>query len=92
MASQEMMAFVQTAFPFFLMGALFYFLVWRPQRKEQDARKSLLNSLKEGDEVVTIGGICGTIVSLTEKTVLLKVAENTEINFVRNAVSSVKKH
>lgn len=81
------MAMLQSVSPFVLMGALFYFMIWRPQRKEQEARKNLLDSLKKGDVVYTIGGIVGTIADLTEKTVVLEVAEGVNITFVRKAIS-----
>ena len=85
--SNETMALMQSVSPFVLMGALFYFMIWRPQRKEQQARKNLLDSLKQGDVVYTIGGMVGTIADLTEKTVVLEVAEGVKVTFIRKAIS-----
>ncbi|MBQ0108359.1 MAG: preprotein translocase subunit YajC [Phascolarctobacterium sp.] len=85
--SNETMALMQSVSPFVLMGALFYFMIWRPQRKEQQARKNLLDSLKPGDVVYTIGGMVGTIADLTEKTVVLEVAEGVKVTFIRKAIS-----
>lgn len=81
------MALINSLFPFFLMGGIFYFMLWRPKKKEQQKRMEFLNSLKEGDEVITIGGIFGTITAISEKRVKIRVAENVEIEMVRNAVS-----
>ena len=86
----ETMAMLQSLLPFFLMGGIFYFMLWKPQKKEQQRRNDMLNSLKKGDAVYTIGGICGVITCLSEKTVTLKVAENVEMKFLRSAVSGVQ--
>lgn len=69
------------------MGGIFYFMLWRPQKKEQEKRQNLLNSLKEGDEIITIGGIYGVITAISEKRVKVKVADGVEIDMARNAVS-----
>ena len=78
-----------TLITFGLVFAIFYFLIIRPQNKRQKETKSMLSALKKGDRVVTIGGIRGTIFSLKEDTVVLKVDDNTKIQFSRSAVSSV---
>ncbi|MFV1986939.1 MAG: preprotein translocase subunit YajC, partial [Gemmatimonadota bacterium] len=52
--------------------AIFYFLFFRPQRKQQQEHQSLVQGLKKGDEVTTVGGIVGTIVYLTDDRVTLK--------------------
>ena len=58
---------------------VFYFLIIRPQRKKQKDMKKLLEALKKGDKVVTIGGIRGSIQNVKEKTIVIKVDENTKI-------------
>ncbi len=85
--SEQTLQMLHMAAPIVLMGALFYFMIWRPQRKEQNARKEMLNGLKKGDEIFTIGGMCGKIVELTEKTVVLEVAEGVKVTYLRTAVS-----
>lgn len=72
-----------------LMFAVFYFLLIRPQQKRQKEHRNLLNSLKKGDKVVTIGGLHGTIVEVTDDTVVLRVNDVTKMTFNRNSVSSV---
>ena len=47
--------------PIVVMVAIFYFLLYRPQKKQQSRRRAMLDSLKKGDQVITIGGIYGTI-------------------------------
>ncbi len=87
MQGGDTMALLNSLWPFVLMGGIFYFMLWKPQKKEQQRRQDLLNSLKEGDEIITIGGIYGTITSISEKRVKVKVAEGVEIEMARNAVS-----
>lgn len=78
-----------TAIWFVLMIAVFYFVLIRPQQKRTKQRKTLLSSLKKNDKVVTIGGIFGTIVEITDEKVTLRVNESTKLTFDRNAISSV---
>lgn len=87
MAGGDMMAMINAIWPFILMGGIFYFMLWRPQKKEQQKRQNMLESLKKGDKIITIGGMYGTIINISEKKVTVEVAENVEINFVRSAIS-----
>lgn len=73
--------------PFALMFLVFYFLVIRPQARKAKESQSFLNSLKKGDEVLTTGGIFGTIVGVTEKFVDLKVADNTRLKVLKSHVA-----
>lgn len=79
----------QMLLPFILMFVIFYFLLIRPQQKKQKQRNQMLRSLKKGDKIVTIGGLHGTIVDLTDDTVVLRVNDVTKMTFDRSAVSSV---
>ena len=74
-----------------VMVAIFYFLLIRPQRKKDKAVKNMLNSLKTGDRICTIGGFYGTIAALKEDTVTLKLGslENTVV-IARWAIRSVE--
>ena len=74
-----------------MMIAIFYFFLIRPQSKRQKETEKMLAALKKGDKVVTIGGIHGTITSVKEKTVVLKVDDNAKIEFNRTAIASVEK-
>ena len=69
--------------------AIFYFLFFRPQRKQQQEHQSLVQSLKKGDEVTTVGGIVGTIVHLTDDRLTLKTGD-TRIEVERSKVGAVQ--
>ena len=80
---------LQTSWPILLMVVIFYFLLWRPQKKQQKERASLLGSLKKGQKIVTIGGIYGEIVELDDEKVKVQVSEKVELTFARTAVANV---
>ncbi len=80
---------IQLLLPFIIMFAVFYFILLRPQQAQQKKRKEMLNSLKQGDKVVTVGGILGEIVALREDYLTLKIADNCEVRISRSGVSSV---
>lgn len=73
--------------PFVLMFVIFYFLLIRPQQKKQKQRTAMLSALQKGDKVVTIGGLHGTIVEITDDIVVLKVNDVTKLTFDRNSIS-----
>lgn len=74
--------------PFIMMAFLFYFLLLRPQQREQARRRELLSQIKKNDRVVTTGGIIGTITDLSSdnRFVTLKVDDSTRIRFLRSAI------
>jgi len=74
---------------FGLIIFIFYFLVIRPQNKKQKEAKRMIEALKKGDKVVTIGGIRGQVTSVKEQTVTIKIDTDTKIEFNKSAVSSV---
>lgn len=76
--------------PFLAVIAIFYFIMIRPQQKKQKERNAMLQSLKKGDKVITIGGVHGTITDITEERVTLKVSDTTKLLFERSAVNAVK--
>ena len=67
--------------------ALFYFVMIRPQRKRQKEQQQMMANLQKGDKVMTIGGIFGTIDSISEDSIVLKVEGGTTIRVARNAVN-----
>lgn len=73
-----------------VMFAVFYFLLIRPQQKKTKARNAMLQSLKKGDKVTTIGGIHGTVTELTDDIVVLKVSDSGKLTFERSAVNSIE--
>jgi preprotein translocase subunit YajC len=76
--------------PFILIIGIFYFLIIRPQNKKRKETEKMLSALKKGDKIVTIGGIHGTIQSARESTVIVRVDDNTRIEFSRSAISTVQ--
>lgn len=70
-----------------VMVALFYFMLYRPQKKQAAKRKALLDSLEVGAEVITIGGVYGKITAFDEKTATLEVSPGTQITFARAAIN-----
>jgi preprotein translocase subunit YajC len=74
---------------FGLIIVVFYFLVIRPQNKKQKDAKKMLQSISKGDRVVTIGGLHGTVESVKEDAVVLKVDDNTKLKFSKSAVAQV---
>ena len=70
-----------------LMVAIFYFLLIRPQQRRVRQQRELVNSLQIGDEVITIGGMFGTIKSMDEDEVTLEVSPGTDVRMVKSAVA-----
>ncbi|OEH84559.1 preprotein translocase subunit YajC [Desulfuribacillus stibiiarsenatis] len=75
--------------PLIIMFAIFYFLLIRPQQKRQKERNVMLDNLKKGDKVVTLGGLHGVIAELNDDSMVVKAGE-TKLTFERSAVSYVK--
>ncbi|MBI2860407.1 MAG: preprotein translocase subunit YajC [Chloroflexi bacterium] len=69
-----------------LIFAAFYFLMVRPQRRRQKQHHDFVRELTRGDRVVTAGGIYGTIESLDEDSVVLKIESGTTIRIARGSV------
>jgi len=74
-----------------LIILVFYFLVMRPQNKKQKEAKKMLEGLRKGDRIVTIGGLRGTVVSVKDDAVVLKVDDNTKLEYSKSAVATVLK-
>ncbi|MBI4367941.1 MAG: preprotein translocase subunit YajC [Candidatus Omnitrophica bacterium] len=78
--------------PLVLMFVVFYFLLIRPQQKRQKQHAEMVKSLKKGDRVVTSGGVIGTVHTLQEDYVVLKVGDqDTKIEVLRSAVQELRK-
>ena len=74
---------------FVAIGFIFYFLLIRPQRKEQQRHREMIEQLKKGDDVVTAGGIIGTVVHTQEDRITIKTGENTRLVIQRARVAQV---
>ena len=77
--------------------AVFYFFMIRPQQKKQKESQNMLNQIAKGDRIVTIGGICGTIVNIKEKkedkksddVVVVKTSDATKLDMIRSSIARV---
>lgn len=78
-----------TFVPLLLIILIMYIFMIRPQSKKQKETEKMLAALKKGDKVITIGGIHGTVSSVKENTVVVKVDDGTKIEFNRTAIASV---
>ncbi len=75
-----------------LMFALMYFLIWRPQKKQQKKDTEMRNALEIGDEVTTIGGVIGRVVAIKDETFVLETgSDRVRIRFLRTAIQAVDK-
>lgn len=75
------------------MVAIFYFFMYRPQKKQEKEESAMRNNLQVGDEITTIGGIIGKIVSIKDETVLIETSnERNKIRILRTAVRKVDVH
>ena len=78
-------------FPLVIIFVIFYFMLIRPQKSREKEHQKLLNNLNKNDDVVTTGGVHGTIVNVKDKTVILRIDENVKIEIEKSSVAYVKK-
>ena len=78
---------VGTFVPLLLMIVIFYFLLIRPQQRKEKERKKMISEIKEGDRVLTAGGIYGVVISIKDDdTVIIKIADNAKVEFTRSSI------
>ncbi len=75
--------------PLVAIFALYYFLLHMPQKKRQQERQKMLEAMKKGDEVMTTGGILGTITGITDKVATLEIAPKVRIRVAKAHVTEV---
>jgi preprotein translocase subunit YajC len=68
---------------------IFYFILIRPQQKKMKEHKKMVEELKKGDEIITSGGIYGTVEGVTPDTLTIKIAEGTKVKVTRSSVAAV---
>lgn len=88
--SQAANPFIQL-FPLILIFIIFYFLLIRPQKSKEKEHQKMLANLSKNDEIVTSSGIHGTIVSIKDKSVIVRIDENVKIELDKNCVAIIKK-
>ena len=79
---------IETMLPFILIFAVIYFLMIRPQKKQEKVRQAMLAQINKGDKVVTNGGIHGTVSNITDDTITLRV-DNIKMTLDRTAIGRV---
>ncbi|MFA5004547.1 MAG: preprotein translocase subunit YajC [Candidatus Omnitrophota bacterium] len=78
-------------FPIALIFIVFYFMLIRPQKLKEKEHQKMLAGIDKNDEVVTLGGIHGTIVGVKDKTFILRIDENVKMEIEKNSVAYIKK-
>jgi preprotein translocase subunit YajC len=76
---------------FALIIVVFYFLLFRPQKKAQETHRKMIAGLKKNDDVITSGGIHGTIVNVKDHTVILKVDDNVKVEIQKSGITTMKR-
>jgi preprotein translocase subunit YajC len=75
--------------PLVLIMLVFWFLIIRPQKKQQEKRKSMLGALRKGDRIVTSGGLFATILNVKEDRVVATIAEGVKVEIAKSAISGL---
>jgi len=79
-----------TLFYVVIMIAVFYFLLIRPQKKQEKQKRQMLDDMRVGDDVITIGGVMGRIVSVKDESVMIESgADRTKLRFEKSAIKEV---
>lgn len=76
--------------PMAIILVIFYLIVFYPMRKKQKQHSEMLGNLKNGDRVITNGGIYGTVAGMTDQTLQLRVADNVKVQVARSAVAGLQ--
>lgn len=74
--------------PFIIIVVVMFYLMFRSQKKEQKRRQEMIDSVKKGDTVLTIGGIYGEIAEIHEDRFVLKIADGVKISVAKSAIST----
>ena len=82
---------LMTFLPMVLLFAAMYFLLIAPQRKKQKEHEKLISTLQSGDEIVTNGGIYGTITNVKDDRFVVRISDNTKIELAKGFVQTVLK-
>lgn len=79
--------------PFIVIFVLFYFLLIKPQRRQQKEREKMISAIKKNDHVITNGGICGVVDRIKDNDVFLRVDEKSDVKIrvLRSAIAMVEK-
>ena len=75
--------------PIVFIVVIFYFLLIRPQQKRAKQHRAMMEAIKSGDQVVTVGGLHGTVAAVDQETVVLRVADNVKLTFNKSAIAGL---
>ncbi len=89
-AEQSNIDVFMSFFPLLLLVAIFYFFLLRPQQKKQKENREMMTALKEGDSIITVGGLYGTISKVKDDVLTIQVAENVKVRVNRFYVAGLK--
>ncbi|MBI3437868.1 MAG: preprotein translocase subunit YajC [Proteobacteria bacterium] len=89
-AADPMQGMIGSFLPLILMGAVFYFLIFRPQMQQRKRMQEMLAAIKKNDVIVTQGGLIGKVRSVQDDEVRVELAPNVEVRLVRAAVAEVR--
>ncbi len=79
----------QMFLPLILIGAVFYFLLIRPQQKKMKEHNAMLDAIRRGDRIVTGGGIVGTVARVNDKDLLVDISQDVRVTVMRGTVADV---
>ena len=77
--------------PLVFLFVIFYFMLIRPQQKKQKDHADMVAKIDKNDEVITVGGVHATVVSVGEKTAILRIADNVKIEIEKSSITQVTK-
>jgi len=77
--------------PLFLIFIIFYFILIKPQKAREKEHQKMLAGVAKNDDVITTGGIHGTVVNVKDKTVVIRVDDNVKIEIEKNCIATIAK-
>jgi len=83
--------FIVQMLPLVFFAFIFYFLLIKPQQKKQKDHQALVDSIKKNDQVVTNGGIHGTVVNVKDKTLVMRIDDNAKFEIDKASIAYAKK-
>jgi preprotein translocase subunit YajC len=89
-AADPMQGMIGSFLPLILMGAVFYFLIFRPQMQQRKRMQEMLAAIKKNDVIVTQGGLIGKVRSVADDEVRVELGPNVEVRVVRSAIAEVR--
>ncbi|GAB4112745.1 MAG: preprotein translocase subunit YajC [Acidobacteriota bacterium] len=76
--------------PILLIIGIFYLLIYRPMKRRQKNLETMISSLKNGDRVITTGGLYGTVAGVKENTVILRIADQVKVEVAKSAIAGLQ--